>query len=255
MKILVREMYPYGTKKMEENGISDIELDSTIIPLTVRLRQPSASFAIEQQYALNNQGLTVFEKCYRSKMWVVCYQIGRTFLEAALFEIPTHGYYNCERHKNERLQNSFDSLRVADLLLMILKLISDDERDKIIPKYPPNTNSFFSAPSSPRLESEAHYLYDRATEMADPETLLNYQLIREELLQQSDEDCCHDDIQQALEALFLCGFFPNDISPSTLNTDSTQLKNSTSLSSLNFSNIYPSLDDIAQSYPENLETG
>eukprot|EP00590_Aulacoseira_subarctica_P012577 CAMPEP_0172429032 /NCGR_PEP_ID=MMETSP1064-20121228/48722_1 /TAXON_ID=202472 /ORGANISM="Aulacoseira subarctica , Strain CCAP 1002/5" /LENGTH=447 /DNA_ID=CAMNT_0013174151 /DNA_START=82 /DNA_END=1422 /DNA_ORIENTATION=+ len=234
---------------MESSGAADsFSSDLSTLSLTIFRRRSSAGIPIEQQYQINFLGLTAFDKTYKEKMWVLCYQIGRAFVATALWDIPTHGYYNSERHKEDRLRNTFESLRVAELLIRVSEQIPEAEQNQVKEKL-----SFYDG-TNPQLEVEARCLFDEAKKLADDETLQNYYQLREKLLQEADENISYtsskDDIQENLKSLAQSGFFHSSISSfSSFRNDSQ-----TTASNLSWQNLsYPTLDDVTQDFSKNLE--
>jgi len=189
---------------------------SNSLSLTGGRRRVSASVPIDRQYALNNQVLTLFDETYKKEQWLICYEIGRNFVETALFEMPKHGYYYSPRHEIERLQTSFDALRVADLLGMISQRISEQDEQTIVSNCPESFPGGASVRQS--LENEAEELNKIARMQAEEETLTNYMKLRDEILAGADQGLQEPvktstslrDIMGDLENLCLCGFFSAD---------------------------------------------
>ena len=201
---------------MKSSGVADsFSSDLSTLSLTICRRRSSAGIPIEQEYQINFLGLTAFDRTYKEKMWVLCYQIGRAFVATALFDIPSHGYYKSKRHIEDRLRNTFESLRVAELLIRVSEQIPEAEQNQI------NAKFFSEKPSlqdgaTPPLKVEARFLFDTAKTLADDDTLQNYYQLREKLLQEADESNTYtsskDDIQENLKSLVQSGFFPSSIS-------------------------------------------
>lgn len=90
---------------------------------------------ITKHYALTNQILAAFDSLYAtntSQSDLLAYALGLQFAEMALLEIPRHGYYYSSRHEKERLQSSYDALRVTDMLKNLVKSMElrDEQEEK-----------------------------------------------------------------------------------------------------------------------------
>ena len=92
-------------------------------PLHQRSHSLSALYPatpISSYYALNLAILHAFDSLYQEKKYEVAYAMGLQFIETALLEIPRHGYFYSERHRDEREASSRQAERVCTLLEGVL---------------------------------------------------------------------------------------------------------------------------------------
>lgn len=101
----------------------------------VRQTSLSQGLSVSKHYALSNQILMAFDKLYNQGEYRGAYAFGIRYVEVALIEIPKHGYFYSKRHKQERIQNSKNALRVTKQIQFILTVLDskppDGERELI----------------------------------------------------------------------------------------------------------------------------
>ena len=83
-------------------------------------------------------------------------------------------YYNSKWHNEDRPQNTFESLLIAELLICVSEQIPEAEQNQVNAKFSSGKLSCYDV-TNPQLEVEARCLFDEAKKLADDETpLQNY---------------------------------------------------------------------------------